>query len=810
MKISYNWLKDFIKTDLSVEKIAEILTDIGLEVEGTEMVGIQKEDLLNFVVGEVISCEKHPNADKLKITQVDLGDGVVEQIVCGAPNVAQGQKVPVATNGAIIKDGKGNAFTIKKVKLRGESSTGMICSKKELRLTEDHEGIWEMDANLTAGTPLSDVIDTQTDVVFEIGLTPNRADAMSHFGVARDLLAALKIRKFEAEKVDLNLDEIPSIKGENPIQVEVLDAKNCPRYAGISMKNIQVGPSPKWLQDRLKAIGLSPLNNVVDITNYVLHTLGQPMHAFDADKIGGNKIIVQSGVAKGDKFTTLDKVERSLNGDELLICDAKNPIAIGGVMGGLDSSVTTSTKSIFLESAYFDPVTVRKTSKAHHINSDSSFRFERGIDPNMTLKALKMAVALISEYAGGEVSGNIIDHYPTPIQNHKAILNYRKIDRLIGERLHRETIKEILEKLDIEIITSTNEILELEIPAYRVDVQREADLIEEIMRIYGFNKIGNPEKLSVAIVPGTGYHQDTIEHTLSNMLVDQGFFEAMNLSMYKTEYNSWLGFDEETSVDIINSLSADLSVMRRSLLPGLLTNIDYNIKRKKDQIKLFELGKSYQKIDGNFVENKSLGIVIAGKWNQESWTGAQDQVSFIQLKGIVEQLLRRVKVTHFTLELNAQDFEKNGIDYLVNGKKVAHLSQVATEVLKKFDIDQDVYYAEIYLPNIMEHLTAKPQLKYHDISKFPSVRRDLALLLDSEITYEQVENIVIQTDDKLIKSVNLFDVYEGDKLPSGKKSYAISILLQDENKTMNDKQIDKIMNKMIQSLSQELKAKLRT
>ena len=810
MKISYNWLKDFINTDLPTDKVSEILTDIGLEVEGTEVVGVQEEDLKNFVVGEVISCEKHPNADKLKVTKVDLGNGNVEQIVCGAPNVALGQKVPVATSGAIIKDGKGGEFEIKKMKLRGESSNGMICSKKELRLSEDHGGIWEMDSDLVPGTPLADIIDTTSDTVFEIGLTPNRADAMSHFGVARDLYAALKNRKLSAEKINKNFKKVPTSKVANPISVEILDMKNCPRYAGISMKNVKVAESPKWLQDRLKVIGLSPLNNVVDVTNYVLHSLGQPMHAFDADKIKGNKINVQSGVYKDAQFTTLDKVDRKLAGTELLICDTENPIAIGGVMGGLDSSVTAKTTNIFLESAYFDPVSVRKTSKAHHINSDSSFRFERGIDPNITIKALEMAVELISELANAEVVGEVIDHYPTPIKNHKAILNYRKIDSLIGERLHRETIKEILNSLEIEILTETNDILELEIPAYRVDVQREADLIEEIMRIYGFNKIGNPEKLSVAIVPGNGFPEDTIENTMANMLVDQGFYEAMNLSMHKDDYNKWLDLEDEKSVDIINSLSADLTVMRRSLLPGLLENVDYNIKRKKDQIKLFELGKSYQKIDGEFHETKTLGIVIAGNWNKESWTTKREKVSFLQLSGLINQILRRLKVTGVQLEAAQTSYEENGIDYLVNGQKIAHLSKISKKVLKKFDIDQEVLYAEIYVKDVIKLVQQQAKLKYHAISKFPMVRRDLALLLDKEVTYQEIENLVKKTDDNLIKNVNLFDVYEGDRLPAGKKSYAISINLQDENKTMNDKQIDKLMKKVVNSLKQELKAELRT
>lgn len=810
MKISYNWLKDYIKTDLSIENISEILTDIGLEVEGTESVGIHPDDLKNFVVGEIVSCEKHPNADKLKVTKVDLGQGNVQQIVCGAPNVALGQKVPVATSGAIIKDGKGNEFLIKEVKLRGETSNGMICSKKELRISEDHDGIWEMDKDLVPGTPLENVIDTKTDTVFEIGLTPNRADAMSHYGVARDLYAALKSRNLNAEKTNLIKREIKPGKEENPIQIEVLDQEKCPRYAGVYMKNVHVAASPTWLQDRLRAIGLSPVNNVVDITNYVLHSLGQPMHAFDADKIKGNKIIVKSDSFAALKFSTLDKTERNLEGNELLICDEEKPLAIGGVMGGLDSSVVDATQNIFLESAYFEPITVRKSSKHHNINSDSSFRFERGIDPNMTIHALEMAVHLISEIANGQVVGSVIDHYPQPIKHHSAILYFKNIDSLIGERLHRDKIKEILKSLEIEILTSNYDILEVEIPAYRVDVRREADLIEEILRIYGFNRIGNPEKLSIAMVPGHGFPQDNIENNIAEMLVHQGFYEAMNLSMYKKEYNDWLNFDETTSVDIINSLSSDLAVMRRSILPGLLENVDFNIKRKNDGIKLFELGKTYQKIEGEFQETKTLGIVIAGNWNQESWNQKQEKVDILQLKGTLEQILRRLKIQDYQLDLNPTTYEDNGIDYNLQENKIAHLAKLSSTLLKKFDIDKEVYYAEIYLTPVLDNLIQSNKLQHQLISKFPSVRRDLALLLDAQITYQDIKNLVIKSNDVLVKNVNLFDVYEGDKLPEGKKSYAISIHLQDENKTMTDKQIDQAMNKIISSLKKELNAELRS
>lgn len=809
MKISYNWLKDFIKTDLSVEKMAEILTDIGLEVEGTEKTGITQEDLENFVVGEVVSCEKHPNADKLKVTQVDLGSGQISQIVCGAPNVTKGQKVPVATPGAVIKDGKGNEFKIKKAKLRGEASNGMICSKKELRLSEDHAGIWEMDETLTAGTPLCQVINTETDAVFEIGLTPNRADAMSHFGVARDVLAALKSRNLPVEKLDNNIPKIEETQDENPISVTIADTELCQRYAGIYMTNVEIKPSPEWLQKRLRAIGLSPLNNVVDITNYVLHTYGQPMHAFDADKISGNQIIVKKSEAK-QKFTTLDNVERELNGEELMICDKEKAVGIAGVMGGLDSSVTENTKNIFLESAYFQPVSVRKTSKFHAINSDASFRFERGIDPNFTVKALAYAVHLVKELAGGEIVGKTIDLYPTPIAHHEAILHYRKVDKLLGERLHREKIKDILKSLEIEIISETPDLMELEIPAYRVDVQREADLIEEILRIYGFNNIPNKEKISTSIVLGEGFADEKIENTLAEMLVSQGFHEAMNLSMYKAEYNDWLNFNTENSVKLLNSLSSDLSTMRRSLLPGLLENIDYNIKRKQETIKLFEFGQSYQKTDKGFHEKRTLAMVISGKWHKEHWENQQENVQFSHVKGLVNQLFLKFKLQNLTLASQAKSYEDLALNYMLDEKELVHISQISNQILKKFDIGQDVFYAEIDITLWKEFFHKNKGTKFQELPKFPSVRRDLALLLDKTITYQEIQKIVLNSDKQFIKNVNLFDVYEGDKLPQGKKSYAVSITLQDNVKTMKDKQIDSIVSKVVKSLKKELNAELRT
>ena len=665
-----------------------------------------------------------------------------------------------------------------------------------------------MDESLKAGTPLSEVIESNIDYTYEIGLTPNRADAMSHYGVARDAYAALKAKKLNAEFTDLEENNITESKDENPISVKVEDAELCPRYSGIYIKNITVKDSPLWLQTRLKALGLTPKNNIVDATNYVLHGLGQPMHSFDADKIEGGSIIVKKA-DKNTKFTTLDDVERELNGEELMICDSQKPLCIAGVMGGLNSSVTNDTKNVFLESAYFNPVSVRKTAKHHAINSDSSFRFERGIDPNFSVKALKYAVNLIQEIAGGEVVGSLSDFYPNPIKPFEVILKYRNVDRILGERIHREKIKEILELLEIKIISEKDDILELEVPAYRVDVQREIDIIEDILRIYGYNNIQLKEKVSTSIVPGEGFLNQKVTEGISDLLTAHGFNEAMNISIYKEDYNKWFGFNEEQSIQLINSLSKDLSVMRRSLLPSLLENIDYNVKRKNPNIKLFEFGKSYFKENDNYVEVPTLSLIVSGDVQNENWSEKSKEVSFFYLKGIVQQILERFKADNLESNEAKADYYNYALDFLLNQKSLVHIAEISNSLLKKFDINQPVYYAEFNMNLFFENYEKNKGVKFKNLPKFPEVRRDLALLLNKETSYEEVKNTVLSCDETHIKSVNLFDVYEGDKLPKGKKSYAISIKLQDESKTMNDKQIDSIMNKIIKELSKKLNAELR-
>lgn len=808
MKISHQWLSDFLQTDLSVDKLSDILTDIGLEVEGTQKNGISKEDLEGFVVGRVLTCEKHPNADKLKVTTVDLGEGEPQQIVCGAPNVAAGQNVPVATIGTTLKDDKGNIFTIKKAKLRGEISNGMICSQKELRISDDNTGIWVMDDELKPGTPLSEVISPSIDYVYEIGLTPNRADAMSHYGVARDAYAALKSKKINASFTEIeNHQKMDSFK-ESPIQVKIENSELCPRYSGIYLKNVSVKPSPQWLKNRLKSIGLSPKNNIVDITNYVLHGLGQPMHAFDADKIAGNTIIVKKS-EKDTLFHTLDGIERKLCGEELMICDAEKPLGIAGVMGGLDSSVTNETKNIFIESAYFDPVSIRKTAKLHTINSDSSFRFERGIDPNFCTKALLYAIKLMQQYAGGEIKGSLIDLYPTPISPFSIILKYRNVDRILGERIHREKIKEILDLLDIEVVTENNDVLELRVPPYRVDVQREIDVIEEILRIYGYNSIQLNEKISTSIVEGEGFLSQRIQNAIADLLTAHGFNEAMNISMYKQEYNDWLTLEEHKNVVLINSLSKDLSTLRRSLLPSLLENIDYNLKRKTQNIRLFEFGKSYEKTNGNYTEKPTLNAIVTGNVNDENWNLPSQKVSFFYLKGIVEQVLKKCKIQDPEEEELNKPYYDFSLAYKIGADTIVHIAKIGKSLLEKFDIAQPVYYAEFNLPLLTALYEKNKGVRFEPLAKFPAVRRDLALLLDRETSYNQVKQTVIHCDQTHIRGVHLFDVYEGEKLPKDKKSYAIGVQLQDDTKTMTDSQIEAIMKKIIHALGKNLNAELR-
>lgn len=808
MKISYNWLKQFINTDLSTNEADALLTDLGLEVEGVENFESIKGGLKGVVVGHVIECVKHPNADKLKLTKVDIGQNETLQIVCGAPNVAEGQKVPVATVGTTLYDEKGEAWKIKKGKIRGEASHGMICAEDELGLGQSHDGILVLDENLTPGTPLSDIYEVEVDQVFEIGLTPNRADAMSHWGVARDLRAGL----IQMDKnTPLNTPAVSNFHVEErsrKIAIEVKDSKLAPRYAGVSISGINVKPSPTWLQNRLKAIGLKPVNNIVDATNYVLHDLGQPLHAFDADKIKGNKIIVQT-LKKGTKFTTLDEVERELHEEDLMICDEEKPLCIAGVFGGLNSGVSLHTNNIFLESAYFDPISVRKTAKRHGLNTDASFRFERGIDPNITEYALKRAVILIQEIAGGKVTSDIDDLYPKKIEDFQVFLSFKKINELIGHEIDTNVIKNILSSLEIKVNNVTESGMGLTIPSYRVDVQREVDVIEEILRVYGYNNIPLNEKFNVSVSLSDRFEDHKIQQITAQQLVGKGFSEIMSNSLTTakyTEYSNTISTDHQ--VEMLNPLSQDLAVMRQSMLFSGLESVAYNINRKNEDLKFFEFGKTYHKYGDKYEEPKHLAIFATGKKHPESWTNALEKTDFFYFKGVVESILVRLGIISTQLKTAKSSVFNEAVSIFHQKKQLVSFGTVQKSILKKFDIDQEVLFADFNWDAMLD-ASKTNQFTFQEIPKYPAVRRDFALLLDESVSFSQIEEIALKFGKKLLKKVDLFDVYTGKNLPEGKKSYAIKFIFQDEYKTLTDKQVDKLMTKLQTQFENELGANLR-
>ncbi|PKH51993.1 phenylalanine--tRNA ligase subunit beta [Tenacibaculum sp. Bg11-29] len=808
MKISYNWLRQFLQTDWEAEKTGELLTDLGLEVEGIETVESIKGSLKGIVVGEVKTCVKHPNADKLKVTTVDLGDGNPIQIVCGAPNVAAGQKVPVATVGTILYDEKGESFKIKKGKIRGEESHGMICAEDELGLGNGHDGIMVLDESLISGTPCSEVFNIETDYVFEIGLTPNRADGMSHFGVARDLRAGLIQQGINLELISPSVSNFHVDERTQKIDIEIEDKNLVPRYCGITITDIKIKESPEWIKNRLKAIGVTPKNNIVDITNYVLHELGQPLHAFDANKIAGGKVIVKT-LEEGTKFTTLDEVERELSADDIMICDAdNNPLCIGGVFGGLESGVKEHTTTIFLESAYFNPVSVRKTAKRHALNTDASFRFERGIDINLTKYALKRAALLIEEYAGGKMSSDVLDFYPKKIEDFQVFLSYEGAYRLIGQEIPKETIKNILASLEIKINSETEGGLGLTIPSYRVDVQREADIIEEILRVYGYNNIEFSHKLNTSI--SFDSNKDVkIENIVADQLTALGFNETMANSLTKAEYVALSeDLNEEYNVEMLNPLSNDLKVMRQSLLFSGLESVAYNINRKNNALKLYEFGKTYHKYESGYQEDKHLTLFITGNRTKDSWKTETQTSDFFYLKGIVTSLLTRLGLGNLKTSPIKSDMFSEGIIFSLGKTKLVEFGVIRNTILKEFSIKQEVLFADFNWQNILT-FTGNKKIKVADLAKFPAVKRDLALLIDNKVEFKEVYNLAFQSEKKLLKEVDLFDVYEGDKLPDGKKSYAVSFVLQDENKTLADKQIDKIMQKLQQTFEKNLEAVLR-
>ena len=799
MKISNNWLKDYIKTDLSSEKIGAFLTDIGLEVEGIEKYESVKGSLEGIVVGKVLTCEQHPNADKLKITTVEVGSGKILNIVCGAPNVAAGQTVPVAVVGTKIYDKKGSFFEIAKAKIRGEVSEGMICAEDELGLSDDHGGIMVLDEETyKIGEPFAKYFSLTNDEVYEIGLTPNRTDAMSHYGVARDLQAFLSNNgvKSEFEKIST---AIVSTEGEHGFELEVEDSALCPRYIGAIIENVKIAPSPAWLQDRLKAIGLSPINNVVDITNYILHGLGQPLHAFDADKISGKKVKVGINEA-GTKFTTLDGIERTLNGSEIIIKDGNNqPMCIAGVFGGSESGVSEETKTIFLESAYFNPVAIRKAAKSHGLNTDASFRFERGVDPNNTRTAITQAIKLIEEITGGKKIGSLLEHYPNKIEDAKIIFRYSKLDQILGVKIHREKIKEILKSLEIKAVNDIADGLELAVPAYRADVTREIDVIEEILRIYGYNKVDAPQKISFTPVKLSFDDQDALENSWARTLQSNGFNEVMNNSLTSVK-------DETNAVKLLNPLSKELTFMRKSLLEGLLENTIYNINRKNQDIKFFELGKIYHKKE-KYEERKQLAILISGRTYSENWLMPKSASDFYMLKAYVKVLFDKLNLETEEISLEDDRFG-DALEIISKGNTIARLGKVSPKLLKEYDIDQDCFYAEIETETVQK-LRSKENFKFVDIPKFNKIRRDLALLVDKNVNYAELYKLAKKNPSKYLKNINLFDVYEGKNLPDGKKSYALSFELLNEEKTLEDKDITEVMDSLIKNFKKEFNAELR-
>jgi phenylalanyl-tRNA synthetase beta chain len=803
MKISYNWLKQFLQIDWDAQKTGELLTDLGLEVEGITPFESVKGGLKGIVVGHVLTCEPHPNADRLKLTTVDIGQEAPVQIVCGAPNVAAGQKVPVATVGTTLFTKEGEAWVIKKGKIRGEVSQGMICAEDEIGLGDSHDGIMVLNEELVPGTPCAKVFDIENDEVFEIGLTPNRADAMSHFGVARDLKAGLEQQEIQKELVTPSVSNFSIDNRSLKVDVEVMESELAPRYCGVTINNLVVQDSPDWLKNRLKAIGLAPINNVVDVTNYVLHELGQPLHAFDASKIKGNKVEVKT-LPSGTKFTTLDEVERELHEDDLMICDAEKPMCIAGVFGGIHSGVSEHTTSIFLESAYFDPVSIRKTAKRHGLNTDASFRFERGIDINLTKYALKRAALLIREIAGGYITSEIVDLFPKKPQERQVFLTFNKINSLIGQEIPRDTIKSILSSLEIKINNVTESGLGLTIPMYRVDVTREVDVIEEILRVYGYNNIDFKEKLNASIAKTSRFENYRIQDIVGNLLASKGFYEIMTNSLVANTMSS----EEDSAVQMLNPLSSDLSVLRTSMLHSGLQTVSYNHNRQKTDLKLFEFGKTYHKVDGTYQENQHLAIFVSGDRTQSSWAVAAKKSEFFYLKGIVENVFERLGIRDLDTQPLSNPGYSEGISYTKNDTGLVSLGLVSKAALKQFDIKQEVFYADLNWDALLK-LVSTQNVAFKEIPRFPEVTRDFALLLDESVSFQKVYDIAWNTERKLLKKVNLFDVYTGNKLPEGKKSYAVSFTLMDEKKTLTDKQIDKIMGKLLAQYQKELGAELR-
>lgn len=806
MKISYNWLKKYIPSDLSAEKAAEILTAIGLEVEAFEKIETIKGGLVGLVIGEVLTCEKHPDADKLNITTVDYGEGAV-QIVCGAPNVAKGQKVVVATVGATLYPTDAEEpFKIKKSKIRGVDSLGMLCAEDEIGLGESHDGIMVLDQSTKVGTAAREYFKIEDDYVFEIGLTPNRIDAASHIGVARDLAAYLSS---QGSKTSIVLPDVSSFKIDNHSRqtiVEVVNKEAAPRYMGLSISNITVKPSPEWLQNSLRAIGINPKNNIVDITNFILHELGQPLHAFDADKIEGGKVVVKC-CEEGTKFVTLDSVERSLSKDDLMICSATRPMCLAGVFGGADSGVSDTTINIFLESAYFNPVSIRKSAKRHGLSTDASFRYERGTDPVMPQYALYRAALLVKELAGGEISGDVIDVLNMELKGFEVEISIDRVERLIGKKIGKEIIVKIVEGLDMKIVKNDGDMLLLDVPSYRVDVRREVDVVEDILRIYGYNNVEIPLAVHSTLSYEPKYSKTSVAEAISQMLSSIGFNEIMSNSLTKSEYyENNESYPLEKCVKILNPLSGDLNVMRQTLIYNSMEALVLNTNRKRANVKFYEIGNCYSYLASQaekgglapYREYFTLSMLVSGNDRVQSWMGSAEKSSFFTLKHYIQTVLRRFGLDFESgvMEGIQNEIYSDGVSLKLRGKHLLDMGVVAKKLRDKFDIKNDVYYLELNIDTLLTMVkTVKIAVK--ELSKFPEVKRDLALMVDDKISFATLKEVAQKTEKKLLKSVSLFDVYQGDKLPQGKKSYALNFVLENTAKTLTDTEIEQVMNNLI-------------